>query len=256
MLYSIAGVISLLALFFLMIVMIASGQRVGKSIKKKPGLDITEGALFTLMALLVTFTFSSASQRYDLRRIAIINETNAISTAYLRLDILKVADKKNLQRDFIDYISSRIAIYQAVPDFTAVEHEKQRARVAQQKLWSDAIAAVGHSSTLTAPMLILPSLNTAFDIASERTAYSMLHPHAFIFGLMLIVVLVSSFLTGYGIVDRGAWGSLHVILFAIITALTISIIIDLEYPRLGFVQETEFDTLLINLKNQMEISAT
>jgi len=41
-----------------------------------------------VLGLLIAFTFSGANRRFDARRQLIVEETNNIGTAYLRLDVL------------------------------------------------------------------------------------------------------------------------------------------------------------------------
>jgi hypothetical protein len=52
------------------------------------GVGAVEGAVYGLLGLLIAFTFSGAATRYDSRRLLIVEEANAIGTAYLRLDLL------------------------------------------------------------------------------------------------------------------------------------------------------------------------
>jgi hypothetical protein len=249
MLSSMTGLLSIFVFLVIMFICIKLGQWIGKKAAQTSGLTITEGAVFTLMALLVAFTFSSANQRFDLRRSMIVEEANAIGTAYLRLDILQPSDQSILKNDFIDYLSARIAIYQAIPDFKKVDEEMKKSRAIQSRLWHDAITACKNVSIQTVPMLILPPINMMFDIASTRTAYTNFHPHFLVFLLMILVALLSAILTGYGMATKGKWTSPHVIAYVVITTITIYIIIDLEYPRLGFIKETAFDKQLIDLKN-------
>lgn len=69
------GIFAMLSFFVTMLFCIALGQRIAKNKPVTSGLSVTEGAVFTLMGLLVTFTFAGASQRYDLRRSMITEET-------------------------------------------------------------------------------------------------------------------------------------------------------------------------------------
>ena len=59
----------------------------GKS-RRGGGSGVIEASIFALLGLLVAFTFSGAEARFDTRRQLIVEETNAIGTAYLRLDLL------------------------------------------------------------------------------------------------------------------------------------------------------------------------
>ena len=51
------------------------------------GTGPVEGAVFALFGLLVAFSFSGAAERFDVRRQLIVEEANAIGTAYLRIDL-------------------------------------------------------------------------------------------------------------------------------------------------------------------------
>ena len=42
-----------------------------------------------MMGLLLAFTFTGAASRFDQRRELIVQETNSIGTAWLRLDLLQ-----------------------------------------------------------------------------------------------------------------------------------------------------------------------
>ena len=82
-----------MALFLGMLVL-EVGWRIGaRRLAEDPngadaGVGAVEGAVFALLGLLIAFTFSEAASRFDTRRQLIVEETNDIGTAYLRLDLL------------------------------------------------------------------------------------------------------------------------------------------------------------------------
>jgi len=78
------------------------------------GLSTIDGAVFGLMGLLLAFTFSGAESRFDTRRQLIVQESNAIGTAYLRVDLLPATAQPQLREDFRSYTDSRIALYHAI----------------------------------------------------------------------------------------------------------------------------------------------
>jgi len=83
-------------------------------------LTAVEAAIFGLLGLLVAFTFSGASSRYDLRRQMTVDESNAIGTAYLRLDLLSAQAQPALREKFRRYLEARIAAYRLLPDIRSV----------------------------------------------------------------------------------------------------------------------------------------
>ncbi|HEY5866855.1 MAG TPA: DUF4239 domain-containing protein, partial [Candidatus Tectomicrobia bacterium] len=74
----------------------------------RQGIGAIEGAVFGLMGLLIAFTFSGATSRFDTRRQLIVEEANAIGTAYLRLDLLPAAAQPALRELFRRYVDARL----------------------------------------------------------------------------------------------------------------------------------------------------
>ncbi len=105
------------------------------------GAGVVDGAVFALLGLLVAFTFSGAASRFDERRKLIIEEANAIGTAYLRLDLLPAAAQGELRARFRDYLDSRLAVYRALPDLDKAKAELARASRLQQEIWSKSVAS-------------------------------------------------------------------------------------------------------------------
>jgi hypothetical protein len=70
----------------LILVLLELGRRFRNRQKAPSESPATEGADFALFGLLSAFTFSGAVTRYDAHRESLIEETNAIGKAYLRLD--------------------------------------------------------------------------------------------------------------------------------------------------------------------------
>ena len=84
------------------------------------GSGAMEGAVFALLGLLVAFTFSGAAARFDTRRQLIVEETNAIGTAYVRLDLLPADAQPTLRARFRQSLATRLEAYRKLPDVAAV----------------------------------------------------------------------------------------------------------------------------------------
>src|SRR6185436_12430539 len=89
----------------------------------REGAGAVEGAVFGLLGLLLAFTFSGAASRFDERRHLIVEEANAIGTAYLRLDLLPAEEQPPLRDLFRSYLDSRLAAYRKLPDIKAAMTE-------------------------------------------------------------------------------------------------------------------------------------
>lgn len=217
-----------------------------------PPLGSLEGAVFALLGLLIAFTFSGAAQRFDERRVHAVDEVNAIGTAWLRLDLVPTAAQPALRDTMRAYVDARIATYKAVPDLAAVFRQAERATELQSQLWGQAVAAVRSADVRgAAEQLLLPALNEMFDIASARLAARLMHPPGIIYLMLIALALAAALLAGYQLAGESGYGRLHRNGFALIVALTVYVIIDLEYPRLGFVRVDAIDQLLVDVRASM-----
>ena len=90
-----------------------------------------------------------------------------------------------------------------------------------------------------------------FDLATTRLASTRIHPPLIIYGLLGMVSLVCALLAGYGMGASESRSWLHILGLAAILAVTIYVIVDLEYPRLGFFQIADFDQLLVEVRAGM-----
>ena len=101
-----------LALFAGMLLCLDLGRRFGiHRMAQDPegahsGTGAVDGAVFALLGLLIAFTFSGAAGRFDERRSLIVEETNDIGTAYLRLDLLPAGAQPALRDLFRRYLDA------------------------------------------------------------------------------------------------------------------------------------------------------
>lgn len=215
------------------------------------GLGAVEGAVFALLGLILAFSFSGALGRFDARRHLIVEETNAIGTAYLRLDILPPEIRSRLQADFRRYVASRLEIYRKLPDIAAAREALARSNELQADIWQEAVAASRETGSPVA-VVLLPALNQMIDVTTTRTIAAQTHPPAVVFAMLFAVSLVGSLLAGYSMAGAGPRSWLHILAFTITLAITISVVCDLEYPRLGFIRVDAFDQALVELGQSMK----
>ncbi|MEN6459699.1 MAG: hypothetical protein ABFC63_12300 [Thermoguttaceae bacterium] len=219
--------------------------------KARLGLGAVEGAVFALLGLLIAFTFSGAVLRFDSRRQMVVDEANAVGTAYLRLDLLPADKQPALRGSFRRYLDSRLTAYRKLPDIAAAMTELARSKQLQSEIWTRSVAACQQSSSPSAAMLLLPALNQMFDITTTRTMATQLHPPAIVFVMLAVVTLAGSLLAGYGMAGASIHSWVHTLAFAAILSTTTYVILDIEYPRLGLVRVDAFDKALSDLRQSI-----
>ncbi len=255
--HALSSLLSVLALLAGMIASAELGRRLAlRRAARDPegtwhGVGVVDGTLFSLFGLLLAFTFSGAGSRFDSRRHLVIEETNAIGTAYLRLDLLPNEAQAELREDFRRYVDARLRVYRALPDIDAAMAELEAGKALQRDIWSHAVAAARDS--LPAALLVMPALNAMFDIATTRTMAGLfVHPPLIVFAMLFGLALIGAMLVGYDMAKPGARNWLHIAVFAAATGFAVYVILDIEYPRLGLVRVDPIDQALVELRESMK----
>lgn len=217
-----------------------------------PGIGSLETAVFALLGLMIAFTFSGALERFDGRRAQVVAEANAIGTAWLRVDLLPAEAQPGMRDAFRRYVDSRIATYRKLPDLDAALAEYANSQHLQSEIWGKAVVAVRQPEALpSAAMLFLPALNEMFDITTVRVAAAQTHPPWIVYAMLFLLALASAVLAGYQSANEFGYARLHRFGFAAIVALTVYVILDIEYPRVGWVRVDAIDQLLVNQRAAM-----
>jgi hypothetical protein len=217
----------------------------------RQGLGVVEGAVFSLLGLLIAFTFSGAATRFEGRRHLIVEEANDIGTAWLRIDVLPAAAQPVLRELFRQYLDSRLETYRRLPDVAVAKAELARSLKLQGEIWSHAVEACRNAGSSPIHTLLLSALNPMFDITTTRTEALKNHPPLIIFVMIGVLSLAASLLAGYGMAGGKSRSWLHFLGFAAVMSLTVYVIVDLEYPRLGLIRIDDADRLLIELRENM-----
>lgn len=246
-----------LALVACLLASLEIGRRLGARSPPAPdsaearGITAAEGAVFALLGLLLAFTFSSATSRFEQRRELVVKEANAIGTAYLRLDLLDEEHQRALRPLFRRYVEVRLNTYKAL----AVDNSRFRAGLEetsalQARIWRLASEAAARSPNPSVMSLVLPPINDMIDITSTRVAAIRAHLPTTIYGLLVLLAIASGLLVGRGMTGaRRPW--LHMLLFTLAIASTIYVILDVEYPRRGLIRVDSMDIHMIELLDSM-----
>jgi hypothetical protein len=247
-----------ITLFFGVLVALRIGRAIGdRAIARYGSIGSTigslEAAVFALLGLMIAFTFSGALTRFDTRRAQVVQEANAIGTAWMRLDLVPAAAQPKLRDTFRAYVDTRIATYRKLPDLRAALTEVERSKQLQGEIWAQAVDALQlPKARADAAILLLPALNEMFDVTTTRLAATQLHPPLIIYAMLIGLAIAAALLAGYQSAGEKGYAWIHKIAFATIVALTVYVIFEIEYPRLGLVRIDGIDHLLVDVRAGMK----
>ena len=165
---------------------------------------------------------------------------------------IKTRAQPKAREIFRRYLDSRIETYRKVPDMEAVKKELARSAEIQQEIWQLAISSSRSAGSGSAPVVLLPALNAMFDITTTRTEAARLHPPPVIFVMLGTLALACALFAGYDMAIRKRLNPLHSLAFAVVLSVTIYVIVDLEYPRVGLIRMTDSDQVLVELRKSMD----
>lgn len=185
-------------------------------------------AALALLGLLIAFTFSLAVSRYDARRTMVVEEGNAISTAWLRATLVEGAEGAALRTALKRYADIRLTLPNT-PDHGAVERASVKA---QALVWQRLRAALPAMPPPIAATLVTATTEM-FDAASRRKAEREARIPGRVLDVVSLYALMSAGIVGYVL---GRTGRRHLvvttILFLLLT-LAMLLILDLDRPWSG-----------------------
>jgi hypothetical protein len=139
-----------------------------------------------------------------------------------------------------------------LPDVAAAKQELANAQRMQEEVWAKATTVWRTEEGAAARMLLIPAMNEMFDIAEERTLATRMHPPVIIFVMLSLLALGGALLAGYGMAAARTRSWIHMLGFAATIALAIYVILEFEYPCLGFIRLDHFDQALVDLRSSMK----
>jgi hypothetical protein len=230
---------------------LAAGRRLGRA---REGLrepfGVLQAATLGIVGLLLAFGLSLAIGRYEARRVAAVDEANAIGTTWLRAQMLAEPARAESLDILRRYTDLAIDVADQVPGSAAMDRTTAAQGVLQRRLWALAGTEVARAPLATAPRLYVETLNDMIDQQSVRlAALNNRVPNT----VLLLEVVASAIALGLlalylSFLGRGP---VTVILAALLVTMLLFVTFDLDRPRRGLVTVT--DTPFTSLRASMEL---
>jgi hypothetical protein len=197
---------------------------------------IIESATLGLVALMLAFTFQIAFSRFEEGRQLIVQEANAIGTAYLRIDVLDPSDQPEVRDIFRTYVDARLRLFATVAAGRDPDREIEQTRQLQEKLWNKAVAAAKRAPTPAAAIILTPAINAMIDVTTARLVNYRTHIPGLVTGLLVALAIISSLVIGYAAGAQKQSGLVSAAIFAVVVSAVIYTILDLDNPRYGLIR--------------------
>ncbi len=210
-----------------------AGFRIGTRRRLKPGENpetaagTISGIMIGLLAFLLAFTFNGASNNHDLRRDLIVEEANAVRTAYQRSMLLTDPDRIQVRDLLREYVDIRLKIRQLRGN--DMKQAFERVMAIQRDLWS--IALETQKKEPNAPMITLftQSLNDVFDLHVKRFSAVLQGRISIIIWIILyLLMFITMAMIGYRIGLHGVRSAFMDLTLTVAFASVLLLIIALD----------------------------
>jgi hypothetical protein len=201
-----------------------------------------------LLALMLAFTLAMAVDRFEARRVLVLDEANAIGTTYLRSQLFEEPHRSRLSQLLVDYTDNRIALA------TAPRDDVPRLLVRNDQLltdlWAATSAAFDTVKTLDFSSSYLETMNNLIDLDSARKAARLAHVPTEVLVILSAYIVVTGGVLGY--VLTGVRGQMAGAFLITLLTFSLGLIIDLERPTVGGIIESQapMELLLKSMKAQ------
>ncbi|MFX0541675.1 hypothetical protein ACEWPM_008070 [Roseovarius sp. S4756] len=241
-LYDIPSSLIALGLLALMLVAMGIAWMIGRrshrnqSEEGRSQTTAVQGSMLGLLALLLGFTFSLGLSRHDTRSSAVVDEANAIGTAWLRADFLPEDLRAEAKADLRRYTRLRLDAAEVPADQT--QRRKRlvaNAEGAFAELWEQASA---HAASAGGPAAVsyAASLNDMIDALGARDAAIERHVPEIVLFMLFGTFILSGAMLGFSSALAGTAPATPVYLMLALIVLLVFMIIDLDRPRRGLIE--------------------
>ena len=232
---------------------VALGLVAGRALRKqsetlREPVGIVQGALLALIGLILAFGLTLAIGRYDSRRVAVIDDANAIGTTYLRAQTLAEPTRSRSLDLIKRYTDASLRLSHDVPSTQGFRRTVAVENVLIRQLWRLAGEAITAAPRDSAPRLYMETLNEMINLQTVRvSALNNRIPDA----VLMLEVLGAAFAFGLlalytSMLGRGATA---VVLAGALVTVLLLVIFDLDRPTRGLIRVT--DAPLVALRASM-----
>jgi hypothetical protein len=197
----------------------------------RPDFGVILAASLTLLGLIIGFSFSMATARYDLRKTYEEAEANAIGTEYVRADLLSPAEASQVRGLLRRYVDLRIEFYEIWSWDELTQVNRETAQI-QNQLW---IAASQSAMAQPTPVraLAVAGMNDVLNSQGYTQAAWWNRIPVGAWCLMFAIALFCNALLGYGAHQMAP--RLFMVL-PLLVAIAFFLISDIDSPRGGVIR--------------------
>jgi hypothetical protein len=192
--------------------------------------DMLVGSLLALMAFVLAITLGLATDRFDARRALVVEEANAIATAYQRADYLPPTEAAQLKSLLQAYVPLRI-----VTDTMQVPANIVKSADLAKQMWAIEAKVAPTSNNGDLMSSLGEALNEIVAVSEQRVVAGIYArvPESIMF-LLLAGSALALLMTGYSAGIKGRRSVLSATVLIVALGVVTTLVVDLDRPQEGF----------------------
>ena len=185
-------------------------------------------AMLALLGLLLAFAFGAGLGWRETRQTAVIEEAAAISTAFLRADLVAEPGRTDLKKALLDYARSRLATPQDVRTQRDWEAFVSRTLDEQARLWPATLSAIGGDTPAPIRATVANGVTEVLDASTRRFGAAFENIPSTVKVMLLLAAGASIFVVGNRSALQGRPLTWRTFMFSGLLSVVIIVIFDLD----------------------------
>lgn len=195
------------------------------------------GSVLTLLGLLIGFTFAMAVDRYEARRLLVLDDANAIEELYLRAQLLDEPHRSRYSDLLVRYTDNHLALAELQEEGPESERLLAGNDRMLADLWTITAPAFDSIRGIDFSTALVDSANHVIELDASRKAARQAQIPAAVFAVLFIYAIITAAVLGY--VLNGKRGRLAGASLLALFTLALMLLSDINRPVTGAIRESQ-----------------
>ena len=229
---------------FIVVLLVALevGFRIGllRRVRSKEELEAAGGrislnSMFAVLGLMLAFTFGATLTRHETRKAALIDEANALGTAFLRASLVEEPGRAELRNALLEFGETRVVERGQGISAEELDVILSKSWDAKGKLWPITERIVRNSERGPVEVALLDAVNEVLDSETRRAAAVFDSLPEVVLTLLLLIAAATVAVTGYNAGLSGRMSRWRTTILMIVMTSIVMVILDFDRPLVGFI---------------------
>lgn len=234
------GILLLAAMLLAALLGHALNSRMERRARQDSRDDTQEGyivsSVVTLLAFMIGFTFAIALDRFEQRRLLVVEDAQAIEKLYLQAQILEEPHRSRLSNLLVRYTDNLIELAREKPGDQRDRALEESNRLLRD-IWTATIPAFDSVRGIDFSSAFVETANNVLEVDAARRAARNARIPSEVFAMMFGYAIVTALVFGY--VLQGRKGRISGALLLVLCVTAMMLLLDLNQPVTGSIRESQ-----------------